>query len=274
MDSAVVVLEVVVPEEVGRFEANYNSMVKFGKWLGGALGWALGGPVGGILGFAFGAIYDDNTLNAEGKRRRIPSYESTRHHTSPGDFGAALLILSAAVMKADGKVMKSELNYVKDFFERQFGISSATEQVAALKSILQQEIPLKEVCEQIRYYMEHPMRLQLIHYLFGIAKADGSVDRNEVGVIEDIARYLGISTKDYDSIRAMFYNDPAKAYIILEIEPEATDEEVKKAYRKMAVKYHPDKVRDLGPEHEKAAQEKFVQVSEAYELIRKERGMK
>lgn len=249
-------------------------MAKFGKWLGGALGWALGGPVGGILGFAFGAIFDDNTLSAEGKRRGIPSYESRRHNTGPGDFGAALLILSAAVMKADGKVMKSELNYVRDFFEKQFGSTNAAEQVAALKSILEQEIPLREVCEQIRFYMEHPLRLQLIHYLFGIAKVDGSVDRNEVKIIEDIARYLGISDKDYESIRAMFYNDPAKAYTILEIEPVATDEEVKKAYRRMAVKYHPDKVRDLGPEHEKTAQEKFVQVSEAYEIIRKERGMK
>jgi DnaJ like chaperone protein len=122
--------------------------------------------------------------------------------------------------------------------------------------------------------MEHPMRLQLLHYLFGLAKVDGSVDKSEVETISRIAQYLGISQADYESIRAMFYKDSGSAYKILEIESTATDEEVKKAYRKMAVKYHPDKVRDLGESHQKAAQEKFIRVQDAYETIRKERNMK
>jgi DnaJ like chaperone protein len=122
--------------------------------------------------------------------------------------------------------------------------------------------------------MEHPMRLQLLHYLFGIAKADGDVHRLEVNIISQIATYLGISEKDYESIKAMFYKDAAAAYAILEVTPDASDDEIKKAYRRMAMKHHPDKLRDLGEAYQKSAQEKFVKIQEAYELIKKERGFK
>ncbi|HCA83183.1 MAG TPA: molecular chaperone DjlA, partial [Flavobacteriales bacterium] len=142
-----------------------------------------------------------------------------------------------------------------------------------LQQILKKEIPVQEVCMEIRHYMEHPMRLQLIHYLFGIAAADGSVDSAEQRVILQIAGYLGVNSRDFESIQAMFVRDTVSAYKILEIESSASDEEVKKAYRKMAVRYHPDKVASLGEEHQKAAQEKFQKVQEAYENIRKERGM-
>lgn len=256
--------------------------MSFAKWIGGALGWAVGGPIGGLLGFAFGAIVDDKSLSAEDRTqqrraynpRNDQRYQSYRHHTRPGDFASALVVLSAAVMKADGKYMKSELDFIRDFFKRQFGETVAIEQVGVLKELLNKEIPVKDVCEQIRYYMEQPMRLQLLHYLLGIAKADGKVENTEVQLIQRIAAWLGISEKDFESLQAMYYKDASSSYKILEIEETATDDEVKKAYRKMAMKYHPDKVRDLGPEHQKAAQEKFVKVQEAYEHIKSERGMK
>lgn len=251
----------------------------YGKWIGGALGWAIGGPIGGILGFAFGAMVDDGSKGAlkttqEGYDPRTDGkFKTQRHHTRPGDFASALLVLSAAVMKADGRMMKSELDFIRDFFQRQFGAAMAAEQVGILKELLKKDIPVREVCEQIRYFMEHPMRLQLLHYLFGIAQADGAVDASEAQMIRQIAHDLGISTKDYESIEAMFYKDLNHAYKVLEIDENATNDEVKKAYRKMAVKYHPDKVRELGETHQQAAQEKFLKVQEAYETIKKQRGM-
>jgi DnaJ like chaperone protein len=256
--------------------------MKFGKIIGGGLGWALGGPIGGILGFVFGAILDDKTLetpqNTRGHqynpRNDQRSYQRQRHHTSAGDFTSALLVLSAAVMKADGKHMKSELDFIRETFKRQFGEAAAAEQIGILKELLKKEIPVKEVCDQIKYYMEHSMRLQLMHYLYGIAKADGHVDRKEADLVDRIGAYLGISQLDRDSIKAMFYASTDKSYLILEITKDATDEEVKKAFRKMAMKYHPDKVRDLGEMHQKAAQDKFIEVQKAYEQICKERGLK
>ena len=122
--------------------------------------------------------------------------------------------------------------------------------------------------------MDHPSRLQLLHFLFGIAKADGLVTEVELRQIYTITGYLGISNRDFESIKAMFYNSSDNAYKILEISKSVSDDEVKKAYRKMAKKYHPDRVQHLGKEHQEGAEEKFRQVQEAYEHIQKERGFK
>ncbi|MBT3453473.1 MAG: DnaJ domain-containing protein, partial [Lentimicrobiaceae bacterium] len=91
--------------------------------------------------------------------------------------------------------------------------------------------------------------------------------------IETIARYLGISDNDIRSIKAMFIKDTNSAYQILEISPDVTNDEVKKAYREMAKKYHPDKVSHLGEEVKKAAEEKITMLNAAYEAVKDERGM-
>ena len=250
--------------------------MSFGKWIGGALGWAMGGPIGGMIGFAIGAMADDKSFNGvrQGTAQTQTNYKQYRHQTQSGDFASALLVLSAAVMKADNRLLKSELDFIRDFYTKQFGSAAAAQHIGVLKELLQKEIPVREVCEQIRYYMEHPMRLQLMYYLFGIAKADGNVDKSEMHIIETIAQYLGLNSKDYESLKAMHYKDTESAYKILEIDTAASDDEVKKAYRKMAMKYHPDKVRGLGEQHEKSANEKFIKVQDAYEQIKKDRNMK
>ena len=251
--------------------------MSFGKWIGGALGWAMGGPIGGIIGFAVGAMADDKSFTGvrQGETtQRQTNYNQYRRQTQSGDFASALLVLSAAVMKADNRLLKSELDFIREFYTKQFGSVAAAQHIGVLKELLQKDIPVREVCEQIRYYMEHPMRLQLLYYLFGIAKADGNVDKNEIQIIETIAHYLGLNAKDYESLKAMHYKDTESAYKILEIDSTVADDEVKKAYRKMAMKYHPDKVRGLGEQHEKSANEKFIKVQEAYEQIKKERNFK
>lgn len=247
-------------------------MAKFGKLIGAGLGWAVGGPIGAILGLAIGAMIDNSNLSIQ--PFDPARAKNQRYRTSSSDFVVSLLVLSAAVMKADDKVMRSELNYVNDFLKRQFGARMAGEQIMLLKEILQKPYNLSEVCGQIRYNMQYPHRLQLLHYVFGIARADGTLHSSEIKVIEQIASYLGISGKDYTSIRAMFGQDTNSAYQILEIEENASEEEIKKAYRKMAVKYHPDKVSTMGPEIQEAARKKFQKLQEAYETIKKQRGIK
>ena len=122
--------------------------------------------------------------------------------------------------------------------------------------------------------MEHPKRLLLLQYLYGIAKADGQVHTAEVEVIRRIATYLGISDKDRASIEEHFYRIKANPYTVLEVAPEASDAEIKRAFRRLAVKFHPDKVGDLGEAHQAAAKERFIAVQAAYEQIKSERGMK
>lgn len=248
-------------------------MAKYAKWIGGGLGWALGGPIGALLGFAIGTMVDETSVEIQKPGERF-SRRSYRHHTTASDFTMSLLVLSAAVMKADGRVMKSELDYVKQFLSQQFAASEVRRLLPLLKDVLEKDINVREVCAQIRNNMEHPLRLQLLHYLFGIARADGNVTSAEANVIEQISHFLGINPNDFKSIRAMFYKDPNAAYQILEISENASDAEVKKAYRKMAVKYHPDKLNHLGDNFKKAAAEKFQKVQEAYETIKKQRGMK
>jgi DnaJ like chaperone protein len=249
-------------------------MAKYTKWVAGGLGWALGGPIGAIAGFVLGSLFDNaNDIDERAQRGYRSSSRSTA--TGAGDFGISLVILSAAVMKADGRVMKSELNYVKDFLNKQFGSEKAKELIRVLREVLEHDVSVRQVCLQIREHMTHPMRLQLLHYLVGIAKADHSMSNSELQLLNTMARYLGISQKDFASITAMFGGQKTaeEFYDILEIPKTASDAEVKKAYRKMAVKYHPDKVASLGEEFQKAAKEKFQRVQEAYEAIKKERGM-
>jgi DnaJ like chaperone protein len=237
--------------------------MRYAKWIGGGLGWAFGGPIGGILGFIFGTMVDGMQ---SGKFEYKP--------TQSGDFSVSLLVLSAAVMRADGKVMKSELDYVRSFFARQFGPEIAANRIQMLQEILKQDFNLPEVCQQIGQHMDYPARLQLLHYLFGISAADNHYNPKEVEMVGTIAGFLGIDRQDYESIRAMFVKEIDSSYKVLEINPEATDEEVKAAYRKMAVKYHPDKVEHLGPENQNSAKEKFQQLQAAYDEIKKRRGIK
>lgn len=240
---------------------------KFGKWLGGILGWGVAGPVGALVGFSLGYLWDNATqppryIKGDGRRRQ-------HTQTHQGDFNVSLLVLSAAVMKADERVLKSELNYVKGFLKQQFGEEMALELLRVLKDLLNREIPLAPVCRQIRTHMSHPQRLQLMHFLLGIANADGEVHPKEWDLIRTIAGYLYVNPKDLESMGAMYQADKDRYYRILEIDKNATQDEIKSAYRKMAKKYHPDRLGDVGDDVKKAAEEKFHQVQEAYEQLTK-----
>lgn len=247
-------------------------MAKFGKWIGAGLGAFAAGPIGAILGFVIGSAFDKNTdISQTGQSRSHPYGRPQRPTT--GGYVTSLLVLVAAIMKADGKTLKSELNYVKDFFVRSFGTPSAAEAIKLLQDLLKQNIPVTDVCHQIQRNMDYSSRLQLMHFLFGIAQADGYIHEKELKLIEHISINLSINTKDYESIKSMFIKNTDAAYTILEIEPTASDDEVKKAYRKMAMKYHPDKVSYLGDDFQKVANEKFKKVQEAYSEIKKQRNI-
>jgi len=195
--------------------------------------------------------------------------------TSASDVPTMLMALSAAVMKADGKVLTAELNYVKSFFSQQFGPQFSKHHLQTLKKFLDSSsIPLPQICNDIKMRMQPAVRVQLIHYMFGIAKADGDVSQSELNVIAQIAQLLGVSNVEFESVKNMFYRNVDSDYSVLGITPTATDEEVKKAYRSMAIKHHPDKVAQMGEEYQKGAKEKFQQIQDSYDAIKKRRGMK
>lgn len=249
--------------------------MNFSKWIGGALGWSFGGPIGAIIGLAIGSVIDNLGSGSEGVfsgEDYRPKGTRQYPQTQSGDFEVSLLILASVIIKANGKQDKRELDFVRQQFIGMYGKERANHAFRLFKDINKQRISIRPVCLQIRQMMDHASRLQLMHFLFGIAKSDGMVTEDEVNLIHTIAGYLGISARDYESIKAMFYNSSDNAYKVLEIEKIASVNDIKKAYRKMAKKYHPDKVIHLGKEHQKGAEEKFRQVQEAYEQIQKERG--
>ena len=241
-----------------------------GKLIGTGLGFSFGGPLGALVGLGLGWLYDtaaDSEISKGFNKR------------TPGDFIMSLLVLMAAVMKADGKVLKSELDFVKNYLVRQFGTDSASDALKMLRDLLKQDIPVREVCLQIKSGLDYASRLQLLHILYGIAKADQQVNQAEVRIIDEIAYYLGISNIDHQSIKSMFVkitpkNNVANDYKILGVSETATNDEIKKAYRRLAIENHPDKVSYLGEEFRKNAEEKFRKINDAYERIKKLRDIK
>jgi len=250
-------------------------MSNFSKWLGAGIGFTFGGPIGAILGFVAATVVDKFTNEDFVKEQQNyqKDFQQKRAQTLSGDFEISLLILASVVIKADGKVDERELNFVRSQFVGMYGKDRANKAFQLFKGMMKKQVSSRQVCIQIRQHMPHSSRLQLIHFLFGIAKADENVSDIEVDEIRKIAGYLYVNQYDFESIKAMFYKSSDSAYKILEVETSVTDSELKTAYRKMVKKYHPDKLIGLGDEHLKGAKEKFQRIQEAYEAIKNERGI-
>jgi DnaJ like chaperone protein len=251
------------------------------KFIGAIAGYFLLGRnfFGIIIGFVIGSVIDSvkvvtSRKAGQGGVEDIFDYYRQQASRSHEDFATMLMALSAEVMKADGKPLKSELEYIKAFFAQQFGPQFSREHLQILKHFLDApSIPIDRICNDIKFRTQVEVRIQLLHYLFGIAKADGHVADVEIDVLRRIADLMAIPHSDFESVKNMFYRDVNSDYHVLGIEPTVTDDEVKKAYRQMAVRYHPDKVTHMGEEYQKGAKEKFQKIQEAYENIKKSRGM-
>ena len=238
------------------------------KWITAFLGFSFFRFPGALLGFFIGGIVERFFYSSG-------SWSQQRVQTNrPAAFQLNLLALAATVIKADGAVKKQELQFVRNFFITNYGPQNANsifERFNAEVKKEKQNIPeLTRIFNQSTLY---ETRLQILHFLFGVANADGSISQPELSKVEQIAAALGIRPHDLESIKAMFIKATDSAYKILDIPQTATNEEVKKAYRAMAKKYHPDKLQSKDPALVKGAQEKFQKVQEAYETIQKERGI-
>ena len=274
------------------------------KWIGGFLGWVAWGPIGALIGYLLGKAVDtyidgsyqlpggDSTYQgqrpgqgqgqSQGQYRQQPGGgyaggTQSRRYTADeqrNSFFVSLLVLSSAVIKADGKTLQSEVDCVRNFFRSNFGEQAAQQAVQILQQLDSQQVNIYSVGDQIAANMNYSQRMQLLQYLVQIAMADGEFAKAEKSVIECIGSVIKLTTSDVNSLIAMYYREEQSAYKVLEISPNATDDEVRAAYRRMAMKNHPDRVSTLGPDVQKAAAERFQQISEAYETIKKQRGMK
>ena len=231
------------------------------KWVGIGAGWFFAGPIGAIIGYYISKSFFD------GKNDQAKAYE------------LSLLILSSLVIKSDGKIVKAELDYVKKFFVNTFGSQKANKYFEIFNKLNRQSLSsqLRPVCQQLNSYVNHASRLQIIHFLFGVSASDNEIHPSEVELINKIAGYLNINQYDFESIKSMFLtkgsaNSLDKWFAILEIDKKASDVEIKKAYRRMVIKYHPDKLQGVSADIVKLAEEKFLLVQQAYENIMKSRS--
>ena len=270
------------------------------KWIGGFLGWVAWGPIGALIGYLLGKAVDtyidgSHQLPGGDGWERQQEQGSYRRQTGQGpytqdrstqsrqgrytadeqrnSFFVSLLVLSSAVIKADGRTHPAELRTVREFIRTNFGEQAASQAEQILQRLDSQQVNIYSVGGQIAANMNYSQRLQLFQYLVSIATADGDFSASEKSVLEAIASAIRLTSSDAASIIAMYYKETDSAYTVLEISPSATDDEVRTAYRRMAMKYHPDRVATLGPDVQKAAEEKFKKIQEAYAAIKKQRGI-
>lgn len=268
-----------------------------GKWIGGLLGFMVGGPLGALAGVAIGAIFDsvrnsDDGGPAFGGREQSHddgggAYSYERQQRSDegqrNSFMFSLLVLSAYVIKADGRVMHSEMQVIRSFLSQCFGPVAQVQGEEILKKLFEEQkrqgavqfkTTVAQCCMQIKANMDYAQRLQLLSFLSQIAKADGIFDPTEVQAIKDCAQWMGVDLGDVDSLLNLGGDSLEAAYKVLGVSPDATDDEVRKAYRKLALQHHPDRVATLGDDVKKAAEQKFQEINAAKEKVFKARGMR
>lgn len=265
-----------------------------GKWIGGVLGFMAAGPLGALAGFALGSLFDTDNMIEEPSTsgfggRQSGSSNNTTDPFSSGQrnsFLFSLLVMASYIIKADGKVMHSEMEYVRQFLRANFGEASVSQGEQIIKNLFEQRKQMEqknpqafkntiaECGEQIAENLSYEQRLQLLAFLANIAKADGALPQCEIDAMKEVAAAMRLTESEVDSLLNLGGKTLEEAYKVLEVESTATDEEVRKAYRRMALKHHPDKVETLGEDVKKAAEEKFQQINAAKDLIFKARGMK
>lgn len=242
------------------------------KWIAALFGFFIFRFPGAIIGFFLGELLDGQ-MGGSNKRKSVFK-DFTQQPVSPADFELKLLSLCSIVIKADGQVSQRELDYVRQYFVSTYGKEKANAIFKTFNQVIKKrEISARAICDYLNQRARYEVRLQLLHFLFGIAQSDGQVSQAELDKLAQLAGYMRIGNYDFESIKAMFFKEANQAYKILEIDKSATDDEVKKAYRTMAKKYHPDRVVTQDEAIKKGAEEKFKQVQKAYETIQQERGM-
>tara|TARA_B100001094_G_scaffold134803_1_gene130560 strand:- start:26 stop:733 length:708 start_codon:yes stop_codon:yes gene_type:complete len=232
------------------------------KWMLAIIGYTFFRFPGALIGYFLGGLFE-GYRSKNGSIRNISSQE----------FELNLLALASLVIKADGRVSKQELDYVRSYFVSAYGKERANTTFKIFNdNINKNGISPSNISKLFNSVLKYESRLQVIHFLFGIAKADGNVSSPELQKLLEFSNLLRLSRTDFESIKAMFIDQVGGAYKILEIDKSASDQKVKRAYRDLAKKHHPDKVQHLGKAYVKSAQEKFQKIQKAYERIKSERG--
>ncbi len=254
-----------------------------GKWIGGIIGFMAGGPLGALAGFVLGSLLDSgHSVKQADDMREGAAADGIGRRDS---FLFSLLVMASYIISADGRIMHSEMEFVRQFLRRNFGENAVQEGQQILLNLFAERKRMDSVnpnafkntihqCGgQIAANLSYGERLQLLEFLAEIAKSDGNVCAAEIDALKEVALCMGLSVTEVESMLNLGGDSLENAYKVLEVEPAATNEEVRAAYRRLALKHHPDRVAALGEDVRKAAEAKFQEINNAKEIVYKSRGM-
>ncbi len=257
-----------------------------GKLIGALIG-SVAGPFGTLFGGLIGHLFDRaveerqmfGSLRGNPRLERDPWAQGAEDPVSQAqiNFLTCLVGLSLAVAETDGGVRASHVEAMKEFFRRNFSFPSVDQDL--LQRLVDEmyanrhRIDVPGLCAYYAAVSTLEGRVLLLRLLFQIASSDArGVSGAEEERIRRISFLLGMDDGAFRRVRAEFTSSGNAAWEVLGVSPDASVEEIKAAYRQLAIQNHPDRVASLGPEFVKVAEEKFKAIQEAYEELRRRKG--
>ncbi len=250
-----------------------------GKMIGGTIGFALGGPLGAVAGAAFGHTFVDKKEQAYLSSR--PGMQNTLSSNEEAQlvFFTAAFSMLAKITKADGQVTENEISTIERFMKHDLQLDVNGQQTAI--NIFRQAVDSSEKFDAFasQFYSVFRMQRQIIDLMMDIllrvSASDGQISVEEEQMLQTAARIFNYSDTDYSRMKSRYVKQNNKYYSVLKCDENASNEEIKKQYRKLVTEYHPDKIQAKGLPEEfiKLANDKFKEIQEAYDSIKKERGI-
>jgi DnaJ like chaperone protein len=236
-------------------------MPRYEKWLGAGLGFVVtGNPVGAYMGYVAGSALESDS-------------KTSNKGLSITEFETNILVLAAEVIKADGKASAVELDFVRTFFDTHFDTAHRVERSKVLYHCIQRGYDPRKACQDLRTTASTSTRRQLLQFLFELAAADTISSDKEISLLFKIAGWLNINDVEFKKIRKEINTVNKIDYTLLQVQPNASWDEIKAAYRRLVLEFHPDKNAQLSKAAQEEMAHKFMQLQAAFDRIKQERGM-
>lgn len=212
-------------------------------------------------------------------KRKVSTYERSQTETH-NVFVFLLVNILVKIAQVDGKVTQEEINTIINFFRNHLHYNQS--QIFWVKDLIKEALAstlsLEVLLADFKNRFNYEPRLILLELVYQVIYSEPVVPSTapELEVAQRIAIFLEITEYDHLSIRSRYMararatvTSEERYYQVLGLELGATFEEIKSAYRKLSMKYHPDKVGHLGEEFRQVAEEKMKELNEAYQFLKK-----